>query len=158
MRIAVISDTHGNNKDIIEALVSMDKPDMLIHLGDYVADGEKISKVLGIPITIVKGNGDHGSNYNEYEILEINGKRLFLTHGHRDNVVRNLDNLYYKALERGADIALYGHTHVPVNIVHEDIIIMNPGSASLPRGGSATKTFGIIVIGEKIETEILNIF
>lgn len=158
MKIAVISDTHGMNKDIIEALVSMDKPDMLIHLGDYVEDGEKISKILGIPITIVKGNGDHDSKYNDFELLDINGKKLFLTHGHRDNVVRSLDNLYYKAMETGADVALYGHTHIPVNIVYDDIIIMNPGSASLPRGGSTTKTFGLISIGEKIETEIRNIF
>lgn len=158
MKIAVISDTHGNNKDIIEALVSIDKPDMLIHLGDYVEDGEKISKVLGIPITIVAGNGDPGSNYNEYELVEVNGKRILLTHGHRLNVVRNLDSLYYKALEMEADIALFGHTHVPVNVIYDDIIIMNPGSPSLPRGGSTSKTFGLIEIREKIETEILTIY
>ncbi|NLY45909.1 MAG: metallophosphoesterase [Tissierella sp.] len=157
MRIAVISDTHGMNKDVIEALASIDKPDMLIHLGDYVDDGEKISKILGIPVTIVKGNGDPHSNYNEDELIEIDGKKLFLTHGHRHNVVRNLDTLYYKALEMGADLALFGHTHVPVNLVYDDIIIMNPGSPSLPRSDSFTKTFGLIDIGEKINTEIRKI-
>lgn len=157
MRIAVISDTHGINKYIIEALVSIEKLDMLIHLGDYVDDGEKISKILGIPITIVKGNGDPHSNYNENELIEVKGKKIFLTHGHRDNVVRNLDTLYYKALEMGADIALFGHTHVPVNIVYDDIIIMNPGSPSQPRGDSFTRTFGLIDIGEKINTEIRTI-
>lgn len=157
MRIAVISDTHGMNKDIIETLVSMDKPDMLIHLGDYVDDGEKISKVLGIPITIVAGNGDPGSNYDEDQLIEINGKKLFLTHGHRYKVVRNLDTLYYKAMEMGADIALYGHTHVPVNIVYDNLIIMNPGSPSLPRSKSSIKTFGLIRIGKEIETEIVSV-
>ena len=154
MRIVVISDTHGNNKDIIEALVSIDKPDMLIHLGDYVEDGEKISKILGIPIIIVKGNGDSKSNYNENELIEINDKKIFLTHGHRHNVVRNLDTLYYRALEKGADIALFGHTHIPVNIVYDDMIIMNPGSPSLPRNDSLTKTFGLIEISEKISEKI----
>lgn len=158
MKIAVISDTHGNNKDIIEALLSMDdKPDTLIHLGDYVEDGEKISKILGIPMIIVKGNGDYMSNYNETELIERAGKKLFLTHGHRHNVVRNFDRLYYKALELGADMALFGHTHIPVNIVYDDIIIFNPGSASYPRGGSNTKTFGVIDIDEKIEAKILSI-
>ena len=155
MRIAVISDTHGMNEDIIKALMSIDKPDMLIHLGDYADDGEKISKILGIPITIVKGNGDPFSNYNEDELIEVHGKKLFLTHGHRHNVVRNLDTLYYKAVEMGADMALFGHTHLAVNLVHDNLIIMNPGSPSLPRGDLFTKTFGLINIGEKIETEII---
>lgn len=158
MRIAVISDTHGNNKDIIEALASIDKPDMLIHLGDYVEDGEKLSKIFGLPITIVKGNGDYGSHYKENELIEVEGKKIFLTHGHRDKVSLGLDYIYYKALEMQADIALFGHTHVPVNNVYDDLIIMNPGSPTFPRGGSNTKTFGLIEIGEKLETKILPIF
>ena len=59
----MISDTHGHNKEIIEALSSTDRPDLLIHLGDHVEDGEKISKIFELPIIIVKGNGDRGSAY-----------------------------------------------------------------------------------------------
>ncbi|MDR7869237.1 MAG: metallophosphoesterase [Tissierellaceae bacterium] len=159
MKIVVISDTHSDNKDIIDAILAMDKKiDMLIHLGDHADDGEKISKILGIPSIIVKGNCDYDSKYNDSELVELENKKIFLTHGHNYNVNLSLDRLYYEALEMGADIALYGHTHVPVNIVHDDIIIMNPGSPSLPRDGSNTKTFGIIEIGEKIKTEILSIF
>lgn len=157
MKVVVISDTHGDNKGIIEAILSMDKPDMLIHLGDHADDGEKISKILGIPIVIVRGNCDYGANHDDSELIEVNGKKLFLTHGHKYNVRVSLDRLYYAALEKGADIALYGHTHVPMNIVYNNIIILNPGSPSMPRGYEKTKTFGLIEIGEEINTKILSI-
>ena len=157
MKLVVISDTHGENKDIINAITTMDKPDMLIHLGDHAEDGEKISKILEIPIVIVKGNCDHTSKYKDTELIELKGKKLFLTHGHKYHVRGSLDKLYYSALEMGADLALYGHTHIPLNIIYEDLIILNPGSPSLPRGDSNTKTFGIIEIGEEIRTEICSI-
>lgn len=157
MKIAVISDTHGNNKDIIEGILSIDKPDMLIHLGDYVEDGENISKILGIPVIIVSGNGDYGSIYDEDRLVEVKGRKIFLTHGHRYGVARNIDNIYYKAMELEADIALFGHTHIPVNIVYDHIVIMNPGSPSFPRDRSNVKTFGIIEIDEDIKTSICDI-
>ena len=34
MRIAVVSDTHGNYKEVLRALERQDKFDMLFHLGD----------------------------------------------------------------------------------------------------------------------------
>ena len=157
MKVVVISDTHGNNKEIIDAIMSMEKPDMLIHLGDYTKDAKEISNILGIPITIVRGNCDFGFEYNNSELIELNGKKLFLTHGHIYDVKFTLDKLYHKALEMGADIALFGHTHMPMNIEYGDILIFNPGSPSMPHGGSRAKTFGIIEIGEKVSAEILTI-
>lgn len=72
----MISDTHGHNKEIIEALSSTDRPDLLIHLGDHVEDGEKISKIFELPIIIVKGNGDYGSSYKEDALVELAGKKF----------------------------------------------------------------------------------
>lgn len=158
MRIAVVSDTHSHNKGIIETLSSMERMDLLIHLGDFVGDGEKISKALGLPAVIVRGNGDLSSSYKDYELIELEGKKIFLTHGHLFQVRFNINKLYYKALELGADIALFGHTHIPVNLARDDLIIMNPGSPSYPRGGSLKKTFGLIELAEDIKTEILTVF
>lgn len=156
MKIVVISDTHGNNKDVIEKISENKKPDLIFHLGDYVEDGIKISKVFGIKAIIVRGNGDMGlTKYNEDELIEIKGKKIFLTHGHKYNVSNGLTNLYYKALELGADVVLFGHTHIPINIKENGIIMMNPGSPSLPRGNNGTKTFGIVEIKSEIKTEII---
>ncbi len=158
MRIAVVSDTHGNNKEIIEKLSEMEKPDILFHLGDYVMDGVKISKTFGLESVIVKGNGDYfNTEYKEDEFIEIAGKKIFLTHGHKYGVNSGMQKLYYKGLELGADIVLFGHIHIPVIEKIEDMIIMNPGSPSLPRSVEKIKTFGIIEIEEKIKTKIIKI-
>lgn len=157
MRIVVVSDTHGNINSFLKAIEKMEKFDLMIHLGDYAKDGERLKTILSIPTVIVKGNGDYGSHYNEDELLEIKGKKIFLTHGHRYNIIRDYTSLYYKGLEIGADLVLYGHTHIPINLKEKELIVMNPGSPTLPRTSDRIRTFGVINILDKIETEIVSI-
>lgn len=157
MRIVVVSDTHGYIDSFIDKINLIDKPDIIIHLGDYVRDAERISKKLGIKTIIVKGNGDIGSNYNEDELISIKGNKIFLTHGHKHNVNEGIDNLYYKGLELGANIILFGHTHIPIVIIDKDIIIMNPGSPTNPRANKRIPTFGLIDIGDIITNQIIQI-
>lgn len=158
MKIIVVSDTHGNNGAFLEKAITMKKADLIFHLGDYVSDAKKISKIMGIDFIAVKGNGDYGTkDVNEDELVEINGKRIFLTHGHRYNVSYNLNDIYYKGLELGADLILFGHTHVPIIEKTKELIIMNPGSPSIPRTLDRKRTFGLITIGEEIEAELIYI-
>ncbi|QQY80206.1 hypothetical protein EDD65_10314 [Keratinibaculum paraultunense] len=158
MKIFVVSDTHGSTRDFINQINNMDKPELIIHLGDYVEDGEKIEEYTGIKTVIVKGNGDYfHTKYNEDEILYIKGKTLFLTHGHTYGVKYGINRLLYKAEEIGADLVLFGHTHSPILFKENNIIFMNPGSSSFPRGFNRRKTFGMIYVKDKILAEILNI-
>ena len=158
MKIIVVSDTHGNNGSFLETAMAMEKPDLLIHLGDYISDAKKISKIMKVDYITVKGNGDYGiMDFNEDELLEINGKKIFLTHGHRYNVSYNLENIYHKGLELGADLILFGHTHVPIIEKTKELIIMNPGSPSTPRTIDRKRTFGLITIGEDIKVELIEI-
>lgn len=71
-----------------------------------------------------------------YSFLFYNGKRLFLTHGH----LFNEDNL--PPLAPG-DVFLYGHTHVPKAEKKGNIIVINPGSISLPKE-NAPHIYGIL--------------
>src|SRR5690554_5693091 len=132
MRILVISDTH-RNIDSLTSVMEDQKPDLILHLGDNVEDGEMISRIYGLETIIVRGNGDFNQDYPNDRVLDLAGKRIFMTHGHRYSVRNGHMSLYYKGLETGADIVLYGHTHIPVNLREKDLIIMNPGSPSLPR-------------------------
>lgn len=157
MRIAVVSDTHNYTRLLIKTLKIMGKFDMLFHLGDHTSDGEKIAGELGIDVVMVKGNCDPLSEYNEEEVIVLNGKKLFLTHGHKYNVSREYNSIYHKAMEIGADIVLFGHTHIPLSIEEDGIILMNPGSPKEPRTPDRIRTFGIIEIGDKIETHIMEI-
>ena len=157
MRIIVLSDTHGYINNVVGKMMTMYKPDLIIHLGDNARDGEKISQELGIESIVVKGNCDLGSIYNEDELIEIKGKKIFLTHGHRYDVNGGLNRIYYKGLEIGADIILFGHTHIPINIKEDNLIIMNPGSPTNPRKADKIPTFGLIDIKENIITSIIDI-
>ncbi len=158
MRIFVISDTHGSTREIINKMKTMEKPDLIIHLGDYVEDGMKIEEELGIETIIIKGNGDYfHTEFQEDEIITIEGRRIFITHGHKYNVRYGEDNLLYKGEELNVDIILFGHTHVPLFFKESDIVVMNPGSPSMPRGYGKKKSFGILEIGKEIIGEIVEI-
>ncbi|MBU5436415.1 metallophosphoesterase [Tissierella sp. MSJ-40] len=158
MKIIVVSDTHGYVKEFLEKVEEIGIPDMIFHLGDYADDGIKISKELGVEVLIVKGNGDYNvSKFNEDELVEIEGKKFFLTHGHRYNVRYNISSLYYKGKEVGADVVLFGHTHIPIVEKEDDITIINPGSPSMPRGFNRKKTFGLLNIGDTVDVKIIEI-
>ena len=38
-----------------------------------------------------------------------------------------------EARRRGADIVMYGHTHVPALTIDADLVTLNPGSLTYPR-------------------------
>ena len=158
MRIFVISDTHGRTDEIIEKIKEMEEPDLIIHLGDYVEDGIRIEEETYIETIIVRGNGDYfHTEFNEDELITINNKKIFISHGHNYNVRYGEDNIIYKGMELGADLILFGHTHIPILFKEENILVMNPGSASFPRGFRCKKTFGIIEINEELSGKIIEI-
>lgn len=157
MKVIVVSDTHNSIYTFIEKVKTMDKPDLILHLGDHNSDGERIEEELGVKVIQVKGNGDFASLYKEDELIDIKGKKIFLTHGHKYRVYYSRDSLYYKGLELGADLVLYGHTHIPEIVHEENMIIMNPGSPTSPRGSDMKPTFGLLEIGDQIIASIVEI-
>lgn len=153
-RIGIISDTHGDVNAAIKAVQQMPQVDFIIHLGDFVEDGKSLEKKVGIEVICVKGNCDFHSTVPEDRLLEVGGKRIFITHGHRYEVKWNYNRIYYKALEMRADVVLFGHTHIATRFIEEGLLIMNPGSVSQPRG-RIEKTFGLLEIDDQIKGEIL---
>jgi hypothetical protein len=59
-----------------------------------------------------------------------------------------LNTIRYKALENGCDIAMFGHTHVPLLDEGDDVTILNPGSLTYPRQPGRKKTFMIMNIDD----------
>ncbi|WP_416198534.1 MAG: Phosphoesterase [Sporanaerobacter sp.] len=157
VKIFVVSDTHGKIDKFIQFAKILEKPDLIIHLGDYVDDSFEIERQMNIDTIRVKGNCDFDrEGVNEEEILNINGKKIFLTHGNKYNVKYDLFSLSYKAKEEGADVVLFGHTHTPIIEEYDGILFMNPGSPTIPRNMSR-KSFGILEIQEKIISKIIEI-
>ncbi len=140
MKILVISDTHGRI-DAAKELIDKINPDFTFHLGDMADDCKRLEeRFMHKVIACVKGNNDYfDKTYPLERIAKIGGKTFFACHGHKYNVKTSLNALRYRAQELGADIVLFGHTHIPFVDSAEDMIMLNPGT---------TGTYGIIEINE----------
>lgn len=96
-------------------------------------------------VEVIRGNCDTGDfeDLLEFEMFDddtlyINEKFISIAHGHRYNS--------YNLPPNCGDIFIQGHTHIPILIKSQGIIIANPGSPSRPRG-SDLKCY--ILIDEK---------
>ena len=145
MRIVVVSDTHGNTRRLQEVLAQQHEADMFIHLGDGAWDVDEVSSLRPArPFLRVSGNCDFGSSFPSEGETVAGGKRIFYTHGHLYYVKFGMARITQEAVGRGADILLFGHTHVPVAEYADGLYIMNPGSLGHPDGGNPT--YGVIDI------------
>lgn len=138
MKVLVVSDSHSALR-CMQAWAKCLRPQAIIHLGDYYADAEALaSDWPGCRMIQVPGNCDrHWMLTPEPEVLvvELEGVRIYLTHGHRHGVKTNPYHLVAQAREAGADVALFGHTHEAVLWqTEEGMWVMNPGSCGSDSG------------------------
>ena len=84
----------------------------------------------------VRGNCDYDARISIIALLiDVQGKTVLAVHGHEHDVKQSLMGLYYNAKEMGADIVLFGHSHLYGAEMKEGILFLNPGSTMQPRGG-----------------------
>ncbi len=154
MKLIVISDTHGRRDRIAEVLSRHTRYDALLFLGDGLNDFDDACGFVG-----VRGNCDFQTACGEYpyeRTLIFDGVKIFITHGHKYSVKSGTEVLAAHAAALGADIALYGHTHIAREqyfsdgstvggeLLKKPIYVFNPGSLGEPRG--AEPSFGVIEI------------
>ena len=142
MKVAFISDIHGVPSALSAALKVIDTLgyDKLVLLGDLLYHGPRngvpdfydpvrVAAILNERkenIIAVRGNCDAEVDQmmvefpimEDYKVLEADGVRLFLTHGHRFNE-RNLPPIGM------ADVLVHGHTHIPElkNLTSESMLL-----------------------------------
>ena len=140
MKILVLSDSHST-LSFMRRCIDAVKPDLMIHLGDHFDDGVAMKEEYPhIPLYQVPGNCDRyrcPPDQPEILIPRIGGVTVYMTHGHCHKVKVYLGALVRDARASKAQIALYGHTHVPDCHREEDgLWVLNPGSCGY-FGGSA---------------------
>lgn len=142
MRILILSDSHGRCDRMEKAF--RDHPcEAAVFLGDGLSDFlEVAARYPSLSYYSVAGNCDSFSREKEVKIIEIEQKRIFLTHGHLHGVKWGLDRFISSACQSGACAALFGHTHRAYYEYRSGLLLMNPGSLGDPRKGS----FGILEI------------
>lgn len=148
MRILVVSDTHGQHKNLDKALEQVGKIDALIHMGDVEGGEHYIEAVAECETHIVAGNNDFFSFLPKEKEFKIGRYNVFITHGHHYYVSVGTARLKQEAKSRNADIVMYGHTHRPEIDRSDDLIVINPGSLSYPRQEGRRATYILMEIDD----------
>lgn len=147
-----MSDSHGDLKTI-EQIAAL-PADAYFHCGDseLTADHEALHK-----FQIVRGNCDVDQNFPEEVITTVNGLKVMMVHGHLHQVKSSLMRLFYEAKEYGANIALFGHSHLYGAEMKDGVLFVNPGSTMLPRGGKEA-SYAIIEWADQITVTFKNMY
>ncbi len=169
MKLLFASDLHGSAtyaRKLVDAYAA-EGAERLVLLGDLLyhgprndlPDGYQPKAVIALlnelapQIIAVRGNCEAEvdqwvldfpvhADYSTMFLPELGGRMIFLTHGHRYHA----DAL--PPLQRG-DLLIHGHTHVPAAEDRGDVIVLNPGSTSLPKAGSG---HGYMVYEDRVFT------
>ncbi len=153
MKLLIASDLHGSSlytQKLMEAY-DREEADALLLLGDLLYHGPRNDLPEGhgpkavIPllneradeILCVRGNCDAEVDQmvldfpvmSDYLLLEADGQPVFATHGH-------LFSPEDPPKMKPGTLFLSGHTHIPAFRRHGRFVSANPGSVSIPKGGS----------------------
>lgn len=144
--IGIISDTHMPNRwlSLPEAVrhVFADV-DLIFHAGDvgelWVTD--QLSAIA--PVIAVHGNDESDAAeaaFPYFQVVSVAGRRICLMHSHyqdyeQEMASRKGDSWHPKlarlaeiARTQGADLLIYGHTHIAMNVVYDGVRLINPGA------------------------------
>jgi len=152
LRIGLTSDTHGDAaawRDLLDGVFR--GADLIVHAGDILHHGPRYRDTVDLaalinacpcPVLFARGNCDHEEDqlrlafpiWVPYVFLQVEGLRILAAHGN------DPDEKGLLALARrfGAQLAVCGHTHVARLAEEDGVVLVNPGSPALPKGGVPT--------------------
>ena len=160
MTLLVLSDSHGR-PDRMEEVIRRVRPDGILFAGDGLRDLSRAE--VTAPLWAVAGNCDwltspvivQGRELTPRteELVTVEGVRILLMHGHTYSVKGGLGSAVARAVQQEADLLIYGHTHLPVELhlrpddrradfgVTKPLTLFNPGSL-----GDRDASFGTLTV------------
>jgi putative phosphoesterase len=145
MKLLVMSDSHRNIGHMLFA-VEQTKPDAIAHLGDHIIDAIELRRKLpGMEFYMVMGNCDFSTVGGNELLLQLEGVKIYMTHGHIYGVKSGYDALIKQAQRQKADLALFGHTHQAMIQQTDGLWLMNPGQMK-NHDCIYTASYGIVTI------------
>jgi len=135
-KILVLSDSHSYFDKALK-IFEKEKPDIVIGAGDGIKDIDDLSYVHPeAKYYMVKGNCDYfDRNHNEENLFEIDGIKIFLTHGHLYDVKRSLSSIKAIGEKLNVSLIIFGHTHKPYIEKDGNMTLFNPGATEDGRYG-----------------------
>ncbi len=157
-RVGVLSDTHlirvtRELQDICGRFFS--DVDLILHAGDVVCE-EVVRFLSQIPFHGVHGNVDPVEVRRllpSHKIIEINKKRVGLTHGR--GAPEGIEERILEDFEE-VDLIVYGHLHRPVDHVNHGVRFFNPGTAT-GQARHGLRTIGLLEFDGGITGRIENV-
>ena len=146
-KLLILSDSHGS-ADAVRRILTVEKDaDAVIFLGDGLRDLDKaLTTVPKMRVYSVAGNCDFGALEPLDGLAAFDSVVLFYTHGHMYGVKYDLDTLAEAASARGAEVALFGHTHIPLSEQRGTVLLFNPGSCG--RCYVGPDTYGVMTLAD----------
>jgi putative phosphoesterase len=149
-RIGVISDTHGLVPPGVAAVFN--GLDLILHAGDL--DTPEVLRQLErlAPVVAVRGNMDRGAWAKRLpmaETVDCDGVAIHVRH-----ILSDLD---LDPSAAGFGVVVSGHTHRPEQRRSGGVLFLNPGSASMPRGGTQPSVAVLTVSGQRIEARFVDL-
>ena len=132
MKVLILSDSHSKRCYLEEILKREQSAEIIIHLGDGADDMlAESAYTAGKALYQCAGNCDSSLfDFPKTQLINICGRKIFACHGHQYSVKVGLDKIYFAALEKGAELCLYGHTHQPHEDSKDGICFFNPGAVN----------------------------
>ena len=150
MKTLIISDAHFSVENVKLALSSNPETQFLLFLGDGCKEMTKLMDFYPrVAFIAVKGNcdwmmapliiGGATMEFDDEELITAEGFRILLMHGHKHGVKGGLGTAIAHAAQRDADVLIFGHTHIPLELhlspdrayeisVRKPLAVFNPGS------------------------------
>lgn len=158
-KILIVSDSHGRDRYLKKAIQNMgDYLDRMIHLGDSQISPDLLAGMVDCPIDMVRGNCDAMSKLSAAKLVDIGSHKVLLTHGHIYGGSVGIPTMKEMAKENGADIVMFGHTHIPLLEQEPGMTVLNPGSISQPRQEGRRPTYMVMTLEDNGTVEYATIY
>lgn len=131
--------------------------DIIVHCGDMV-DAMAIPLFEAIaPLEAVAGNNDPAElqhRFGKRKVLQFGEVRIGVAHGHEGSGRSTLARAQKAFTNDSVDAILFGHSHVPYCVLHEGVLLFNPGSPT-DRRRQREYSYGIIrITGKNLEPQL----
>lgn len=126
----IVSDSHRNRAALDNLDGVFAECDYIVHLGDLSTDGGYIRNKYPDKTIVINGNCDLDKMSDDEKVVEVEGVKIFMCHGHTYGVKQALFHLAEEAKSAGCSIALYGHTHCAKVDEIDGVKLINPGNLS----------------------------
>ncbi len=146
MKLLIFSDSHRYTAYMVEA-IEAHQPDAVLHLGDVMGDARELTHIYpNLPIVSVPGNCDGWTDTPAIQLIQYQGKKILLSHGHLWHVKQGYDVALHAGRQAEADLLLFGHTHIPYCQQHGAMWVMNPGASPM--------NYGVVILGDSLSCSL----